>query len=233
MRTGIFQTLWEDCPGPRKGRRDDVIGVGPERWLSVRVVPVGVGTGTRSPSPPRPDTDTVFPARLPFREGGVAQPNGRMAAKRPWMAPSRFVWQGKPGEPGPLGSGPASLRLGKLSLHAASAAAEGGRRACGLDPDGGNQDTDPGAGPHLPGHFVRAAATSLGLSAFGDSSTDRVSRLLSGHGAPALSCRSSWLPGESAIMHGPWPHPAPRPSVPAGREKRTSPHSKGVGGAGG
>lgn len=112
----------------------------------------------------------------------------------------------------------------------ASSTAEGGRRACGLDPDGGNRDTDPGAGPHLPGHFVRAAATSLGLSAFGDSSTDRVSRLLSGHGAPALSCRSSWLPGESAIMHGPWPHPAPRPSVPAGRGKRTSPHSKGVGG---
>lgn len=148
-----------------------------------------------------------------------------------------------------VGSGAASLRFSELSLRTASAAPGlcrgcarrwGGARACGLHPDGGSRDTDPGAGPHLPGHCARDAATSRACRPSG-TARPTASPGSSVGTAPCPSCPSSWLaellPGVSPITSRIVPGRV-LSLVPllqrggavcgAGRGKLRSPRSKGV-----
>lgn len=224
------------------------MGVGLDGRLSVSVIPAGCARAPGAPPAPARHRRRL-PARLACRGEDVAPPNGRIAAKRHWTAPSCFVRQGQQGQPGPRGvrrgfsalqrAVPAHRQRGARPVPRVRAAV-GGARACGLDPDGGSRDTDPGAGPHLPGHCARDAATSRACRPSG-TARPTASPGSSVGTAPCPSCPSSWLaellPGVSPITSRIVPGRV-LSLVPllqrggavcgAGRGKLRSPRSKGV-----
>lgn len=81
------------------------MGVGLDGRLSVSVIPAGCARAPGAPPAPARHRRRL-PARLACRGEDVAPPNGRIAAKRHWTAPSCFVRQGQQGQPGPRGVRP-------------------------------------------------------------------------------------------------------------------------------